>query len=55
MRLFFCGKNEAQICDFLVVKKAPSPWKIIFSKKKKKKKSSLFVQRRPTKQFAEVF
>ena len=34
VKLIFVGKNGAQISSFLVVKKAPSPWKKCFSKKK---------------------
>ena len=33
-KLFFAEKNDAQISRVIVVKKAPSPWKKIFSKKK---------------------
>ena len=33
IKLIFCGKNEAQISGFAVVRKAPSPWKKNFSKK----------------------
>ena len=32
-KLFFCWKNDAQISRVAVVKKAPSPWKNLFSKR----------------------
>ena len=31
-KLIFCGKNDAQVSGFAVVKKASSPWKKIFPK-----------------------
>ena len=37
-KLFFCGKNDAQISGFGAAEKAPSPWKKDFPEKKKKKK-----------------
>ena len=33
--IFLWKKNEAQVSGFAVVKKAPSPWKKIFTKKEK--------------------
>ena len=33
-KMNFCGKNDAEICGFTVVKKVPSPWEKMFSKHK---------------------
>ena len=52
MKLFFVEINDDQIRGFPVVKKAPSPWKKLFSKKNS---SSLFGLIRSSKQCAEIF